>query len=279
MIRKIILFVTGVLFPVFGLCQQAVEINQVRNGDEVEVRAKNPNPFQVTAEISLSVDNLTLNGSRRISVLLNPYNNRVIKRLKILDRSVSWNIGTEVRTTAGNIFSPVDEDFLYQLPFENNQKYRLEQGYNGRVTHRGFGRYALDFSMPEGTPVHAVRKGVVAGLRADSDRRGLEQIYESEGNFVMVLHEDGSIAVYAHLQKGGVEVDVGQRVRQGDRVGYSGNTGYSRAPHLHFMVGRFNMSGTFTSFPVKLMTDQGVLSELETGKAYSSPAEEVHHED
>ena len=56
------------------------------------------------------------------------------------------------------------------------------------------------------------------------------------GNLVRVRHEDGSIAIYGHLQHAGVAVEVGEWVWAGRGLGYSGSTGYSSAPHLHFGV-------------------------------------------
>ena len=55
-------------------------------------------------------------------------------------------------------------------------------------------------------------------------------------NHVRILHADDSIATYAHLAPGGVVVGVSQRVEAGSLIGYSGSTGYSTGPHLHFVV-------------------------------------------
>ncbi|MEX0769835.1 MAG: M23 family metallopeptidase [Balneolaceae bacterium] len=264
----LVLALSGLILPATGLSQKAVEVRQVQNGEFVEIRASNPNPFPVTAEIRLSTENLALTGNRQVTLLLNAHNNRLVKRLRIMDRNVSWDVGSEVRTATGNIFATVNEDYPYQLPFGNMGEYRVEQGYGGLSTHFGRGRYAVDFSMPEGTSVHAVRDGVVTGLRKNSNWRGLNQSSESEGNFIMILHEDGSIAVYAHLERNGVLVETGQHVEEGEQIGLSGNTGYSHAPHLHFMVGRFDLNGTFSTFPVKFITDRGVISELENGEVY-----------
>jgi len=56
------------------------------------------------------------------------------------------------------------------------------------------------------------------------------------GNWVMVRLGDGNVAFYAHLQRHSLAVHVGDRVRQGQRIGRLGNTGNSDAPHLHFQI-------------------------------------------
>ena len=56
------------------------------------------------------------------------------------------------------------------------------------------------------------------------------------GNHVVVRHRDGRYATYAHMQKGSVTVEVGDRVRADQTLGKLGNTGNTSAPHLHFQI-------------------------------------------
>ena len=127
-----------------------------------------------------------------------------------------------------------DPDQLYLLPFRHGEKYRLSQGYNGDYSHQG--RYALDFETPEGTPITAVRSGIVVDIKEDSDRGGSDASFERDGNFVLVYHHDGTLANYSHLRKGGVAPSLGDHVEAGQVIGYSGRTGWAVGPHLHLEI-------------------------------------------
>lgn len=109
----------------------------------------------------------------------------------------------------------------------------MTQGPGGRYSHTGpKGRYAVDIAMPVGTPIVAARSGVVIKTENNQSGRGTNPA----GNFVRVLHDDGTMGVYLHLKQGSVQVREGQYVRTGDLLAQSGNTGNSTGPHLHFVV-------------------------------------------
>ncbi|GAB2503423.1 M23 family metallopeptidase [Pseudoxanthomonas sangjuensis] len=150
-------------------------------------------------------------------------------------------------------------DYAYRLPFDAD-RVRVDQGPGGSFSHADAqNRDAIDFAIPEGTPVLAARAGVVMQVESDFDKAGLNrEKFGGRANFVRILHDDGSMAVYAHLQPDGAQVRVGQRVRQGDRIGLSGNTGFSTAPHLHFVV-QVNRGMQLRSIPVRVV---GPLGEL-----------------
>ena len=82
--------------------------------------------------------------------------------------------------------------------------------------------------------VLAHSSGRVVEVRGDCT--GFE--YNSYGNYVKLLHDDGSFSLYAHLAYGTVQVTYGQIVKQGQRLGYMGNTGTSYGGHLHFELRR-----------------------------------------
>jgi murein DD-endopeptidase MepM/ murein hydrolase activator NlpD len=92
-------------------------------------------------------------------------------------------------------------------------------------------------------------------VESDFDKAGLDlEQYGGRANFVRIVHEDGTMAVYAHLQEDGVLVRPGQRVRTGQRIGTSGNTGFTTAPHLHIAL-QVNRGMRLESIPFRM---QGV---------------------
>jgi len=125
----------------------------------------------------------------------------------------------------------------YRAPFAVAQDFRVSQAPPDAITHvDASSRNAVDIAMPVGTAVHAAREGTVINVAARHFRSGLQPQNMDEANFVQVLHEDGTYAIYAHLQLDTVRVKPGQRIARGEYIANSGNTGFSSGPHLHFVV-------------------------------------------
>ena len=154
----------------------------------------------------------------------------------------------------------------YLLPFSRPVK--VTQGFFGGYrsqtpgTHKRSGSkcydstYAVDFGLPEGTPLHAARTGYVVQWRdtgrfnyADFLRQNadlaLRRRATKETNYVILCHDDGTFAIYAHLYFKGVDYKLKERwkktgrmtkIEQGEPLGRSGNTGLSTGPHLHLVV-------------------------------------------
>lgn len=97
--------------------------------------------------------------------------------------------------------------------------------YGGRAYHPG-----VDFGVPRGTPIKAPLTGTV---RATGDTDLVAGCY-SWGKWTLLDHANGLSTLYAHQDV--LAVNPGEKVQTGDVIGYSGNTGYSTGPHLHFTV-------------------------------------------
>jgi murein DD-endopeptidase MepM/ murein hydrolase activator NlpD len=166
-----------------------------------------------------------------------------------------------------NTKAGVDTSFIYRLPFADNKNVFVVQGYASAFSHKG--NLAIDFKVKTGTPVFAARGGVVTAARKDSDRHGLKQANLADGNYIFIAHSDGSTAQYWHFKKEGVLPAVGDSVLQGQLIGYSGHTGYSAFPHLHFEVSGYNIDGTFQNIPTRFSTHKGVIY-LRPGKFYKA---------
>ncbi|WP_271409825.1 peptidoglycan DD-metalloendopeptidase family protein [Pseudomonas sp. Q1-7] len=150
--------------------------------------------------------------------------------------------------------------YRYPLPWMGGP-FRLTQGANGRYSHfTPKGRYALDIAMPEGTPIVAARSGMVVKIENQQSGRG----NNPSGNFVRILHDDGTMGVYLHLMRGSVQVREGQRVALGERIARSGNTGNSTGPHLHFVIQR-NVGLALESIPFQFAQPVDTLPNFAVG--------------
>jgi len=127
----------------------------------------------------------------------------------------------------------------YRAPFAPATSRIVTQAPPDAYTHRdAVSRHAIDIAMPVGSAVHAAREGIVINVAHRYFRGGTQQALLEEANFVQIVHDDGTSAVYAHLQLDSVRVRPGQRVERGEYIANSGSTGFSSGPHLHFVVMR-----------------------------------------
>lgn len=128
----------------------------------------------------------------------------------------------------------------YILPFPVGKRYVLSQtccnpdgGHNNQL--------AYDFAVYLGDMVCCMRSGIVKEIREDQPDDGGE-ITASNHNYLMVQHDDGTVAFYAHLMQNSVLVEVGSHVKQGEKIAQSGNSGNTlNFPHLHV--------GLYESYP------------------------------
>lgn len=131
------------------------------------------------------------------------------------------------------------------------------QVYNGK------GHTGVDFAASIGTPVYSALEGTVIGV-ANTD---LAPRCYSYGKWIMVKHKNGLSTLYAHLSL--QIVRNGDQVTTGQLIGYSGNTGYSTGPHLHFGV--YASEGVRVTNLPGSVNCKGVLMPLADPKAYLNP--------
>lgn len=124
-----------------------------------------------------------------------------------------------------------NENFVYDLPYGKGESYKVIQGNDGKFSHDN--KNAIDFMMPEGTNILAVREGTVLRVVQNNNKGCGTKKCAKFANFVWILHDDGTIAGYYHLMQNSVFVKKGKRVKKGELIAYSGNTGWSTLPHLH----------------------------------------------
>lgn len=126
-----------------------------------------------------------------------------------------------------------DSEYQYDLPFKKGNSYTVYQGYNGTFSHQN--EFSLDFTMPEGTEISAAREGKIIEVVQHNNSGCATQNCANQGNYVAIMHSDGTIAQYFHLKHNGSRVKIGDEVTKGQTIASSGNTGWSNGPHLHFV--------------------------------------------
>lgn len=129
------------------------------------------------------------------------------------DSTLKGTSGEEVVQTAASSVN-------YSKPVNAN----ITTGWNGYPGHTG-----VDYAVPSGTPVRAAKAGVVKFAGNGANHSWMTW---KAGICVLLQHDDGLHTGYAHLSS--VSVATGTRVRQGQIIGYSGDTGQTTGPHLHF---------------------------------------------
>lgn len=167
-----------------------------------------------------------------------------------LEQFKGWSLNWGYAYNLGNFRAKPNPDEVYRVPFRG--RFRLTQGWNGSFSHQGWQRHAVDFTMPEGTDVCAARDGVVARVTDHHKIGGNDPRFKMAANEIMIVHADGLITQYAHLRHAGAKVKVGDRVKAGQVIALSGNTGYSTEAHLHFAVLKSNNATNYSSLPFRL---------------------------
>ena len=258
-------FVLSWMNPNPELALLTVAKREVSHG-VVEIIAINQNYGAYSVLVDAELENMKADKALPVVEVAKPGDTTVLVTFTKKNKN-AWKYKYRYRVVLGNIKAAHhSENIVYQFPFEAGRAYKLYQGYNGQFSHQG--RKALDFTMEEGTRVLAARPGVVVGVKANSDIGCPEESCKTQGNYVLIEHDDGTIAKYFHLVKNGVKVKRGDHVKTGQLIALSGNTGWSTGPHLHFEVYRPNMTGEET-LPTYFQLKNGEKAILKEGKRYS----------
>ncbi|UFH30740.1 M23 family metallopeptidase [Chryseobacterium sp. C-71] len=256
--------------------QKNVKMYNERKGDTITFYVDNQEIYPVS---------LVFNGQPEINNLKKPELFRTAQvipaktmRQKVTffvvnDKKKGWGIKKMpgYKSYIGDItIKNYDTQYVYDLPFGKGKAFWIHQGYNGNFSHQN--ENSLDFIMPEGTEVLASREGLVIEIVQSNNKSCPTQSCAPFGNYVSILHPDGTIAQYYHLQQNGVQVKLGDSVTKGQFIAYSGNTGWSSGPHLHFNVYLSSATAEKNRVTVKTLFrtgDRKKVEFLEEKKSYS----------
>jgi len=252
---------------------EPVEILKQQQGTEVRLIAE---PRHLTdATLVLTADLVNMDASPRLPLTAEIRTGQPVLLcvLKATDPRSPWHYYYHFKWKYGLKGGAADRNAVYLLPYNPTHNFTVMQGYRGSFSHQkgSINEFAYDFEMPVGTPVCAARGGIVIGVRQDSDAGGASPEFKLSANYVMIRHSDGTYAEYLHLRKGGVTVNLGQTVVVGQPIGFSGVTGFTSGPHVHFAVFHIidKESGPEReSLPIRIRTKEGIYGELVQGRSY-----------
>ncbi len=264
-IGYILLFCLGTFL---GIAQENFEVYYKEIDMGYQIFAKNGEYSPVSVEINFNIENLHSSiGAKKIIEVPATTEAHFIAELTIEDIHKSFAMGYTIRYNHGNHLQTLyDEEYAYYLPYQKGTSHRVSQGYNGSISHKD--EYALDFSMPVGTPIYAAREGVIVLVEEQFKKTCTTADCAKFNNYILVYHPDGTFAEYTHIQHKGALVAPGDRIEVGQHIGYSGNVGWSTGPHLHFIVflQRFQERETL---PTKFKVASGTTTTLlEEGMSY-----------
>lgn len=214
-------------------------IRSEKIGDHYQIIAYNRGYGPVSVLLSLSArDNIQTDQSFPLAAVVRANSHLTLATLRAANPARSFRFSTQSHFLPGNFHALHEPNTLYRLPFADGLSFVISQAPGGpQLTHNTpESAQAIDFTMPEGTPIVAARSGIVIAAEGHNQFGSKNPAMLTLANHVRILHSDDSIATYGHLAPGGVDVAVGQRVTAGRVIGRSGSTGYSSGPHLHFVV-------------------------------------------
>jgi len=232
--------------PVFG-------IRHVLDGNSIRFVAINE--FQAPVEVMLRFDRLSglefPDPDDDLRRLVPPQFRGVVLSLDRLPEGGDWETGYVYEYVVGDPGARHRPPRPYRTPYALAASFPVSQAYPVAATHMtADSAYAVDFAVPVGTDIFAARGGVVFAVQGANYRGGLDTSRQgAKANVVQILHDDGTYAVYAHLNRASIRVKPGDRVERGQYIAESGNTGFSTGPHLHFAVLR-NAGMRIESVPV-----------------------------
>jgi len=218
------------------------------------------NNYHVPVEIEFSLiqpQNVVASPALPKRFIVNPGRSAILFQMTGIDKNKSWRYSLSYRYILGSPLADHDLDAVYLPPFAKNASFPVSQAFNGKFSHTDKqNKFAVDLVMPVNTSIYAARSGIVIEVNNDFYRGGTKQAYKARANSIRILHEDGSMAVYAHLALETAQVYTGLKVFAGQLIGYSGNTGFSSGPHLHFAV-QINKGMELVSIPFQFTKADG----------------------
>lgn len=213
-----------------------VKIYYEKTENGYSVYADNDEYCPVSIKLDFDLQNLKVTNASETHVIEAKTNRQLLTDLVIAGKGKTYKFSYKSKYTRGNVMgdSNYEKDYLYSLPFKSGNSFILYQGYDGSFSHQD--KFALDFTMPVGTEIVAIRDGIVVAVVEENDKGCGTEDCKKYNNYISIYHTDGTFSEYVHIQKNGSVVNVGDSVLEGQLIAQSGNVGWSTGPHLHLEI-------------------------------------------
>lgn len=265
---KILRFIILLLLTLNLYGEKTVYTFAKYESDTIRIYMINKNLFDITYRYDATYTDLYPMQELPINQSLKAKSKKLIA--KFIKLSGSYTLSNKYSWVMGSVNSIHNNRYRYRLPYKIGTTQTVTQGFNGKFSHKGNSLYAVDFGLKKGTKIFASRAGVVVALKEDGDKSGVNKGFAKYANFVTLRHDDGTYGKYVHLRKDGVNVKIGDIVKRGELLGYSGNTGFTNGPHLHFVVFKAKDYRRRKSIPIKFIGKNGIVVEPIRGKKYTA---------
>jgi hypothetical protein len=214
-------------------------------------------PVELELQI-FDADNVTTEPPLPARLVIPGQSERRLLKVGPADPSRGFSFRFSYLQMIGPPLAQLPAEYNYYPPFPLGLEFPISQGFDDDTTHKDpTNQYAVDIVMPIGTPILAARAGQVMDMEDDFHGAAQKERYLTRSNHIRILHDDGTMAVYAHLQANSLKVRPGAKVSRGQWIANSGNTGYSNGPHLHFVI-QLNAGMSLESMPFRFVTPTGV---------------------
>jgi murein DD-endopeptidase MepM/ murein hydrolase activator NlpD len=235
-----------------------ISVKRLDTADTLQLIGVNGCLCTVTLEILIvesAISGFTPGGKYRQT--LEPNSEQLLARIP-RPANADANLVYRWKAVLGSPYAQHKPTQPYRVPYGVGSSYVISQAFPHQITHNTpESEFAIDFVLPDGTPVYAAREGLVINARHDFFKGSADPIMLDQANVIEVLHEDGTIAVYAHLHWDSIRVRIGEHVVRGQYIANSGSTGFSSGPHLHFAV-IMNGGTDNVSIPVQFAGSGGI---------------------
>ncbi len=256
-----------------GMPAAQVNVTHSFVGSSVELLARNDYyvPIKIIVVIT-SIRGLEFpDPDQELKWVLPPRSNTQLLQLEFLQNGAAPALEYTTQYLTGDPDAQHRPAEPYRVPVAISNNYRVTQAFPIVSTHATRDSYfAVDLGLPIGTDIFAARGGIVFDVASNNFQGGLDLLRDAPlANIIKILHNDGTYALYAHLNWNSIRVKPGDSVQRGDYIADSGNTGFSSGPHLHFAVLK-NAGLWLESVPIEFMGANSEAVVPVTGKSLTA---------